>query len=543
MAMEPTIKYENCEDVFIGPTGIMPTGPAQKRHFNNLEEVSQCDGAGSVYYQDNRNELLKIQNPGFVAPSNQPFYPHLQSAPVGQQEAIPAKRCRRGESAVLFSPPFFEVPESNNGNSDIFTARCVSCQVMLRGHKNVSSNFIKHMKRSHPEVHKMYENYKLLKQHGFGHGMSGMNMNLPPNKPSTGTSEHNLFDATGFLETIPSNTNATGTDATENEQNSETTENSLPNSTADLNDTTENSVDLQINKNELIDASRSEVNLSNKTLQAMSKMFDEKLKSFATKSELNEVTKNIIRQVNSRQSTPCSTIHTEDDDDDNDNDKREAEQDKFKNLQSQLETMRERLASSEHSKQILQRELHSLEKVVRRRKLIINNIPVAPDQQPQNAVEQLFRERFDMPNVQLESVSVIGNRNRLHHDRQILLVAIVHETDVNAIFRKSACLRNTGIYIESQMSQISLKRKEKLLVLRREMLRRNRSLRVMVRSAQLIVCNTYFYWDDLLGLCVGNLDVPDMQLISGDEAAEELKKLTKLDMKEFLSVLKNYDIR
>lgn len=147
-----------------------------------------------------------------------------------------------------------------------------------------------------------------------------------------------------------------------------------------------------------------------------------------------------------------------------------------------------------------------------------------------------------MPNVQLENVSVIGNRNRQHSDRQTLLVEVVRECDVNAIFRKSGCLKNTGIYIDSQMSKISLKRKEKLLVLRREMLRRNKSLKILVRNAQLLVCGTYFYWDDLLGLCLGNLDMLENNLLN-DDAAEELMKLTKLDMKEFLNVLKNYDIR
>ncbi|XP_017481397.1 PREDICTED: uncharacterized protein LOC108370570 [Rhagoletis zephyria] len=531
--MEPTIKYENCEDMFIGQSSIVPTAPGQKRHFNELGEVNQWEGGTGPYYPDNRCEQSKAQNSGFLAPSQQTFYSQTQNAPIGQQDIKPAKRCRRGESAVLFSPPFFELPESNNENGDIFVARCVSCQVMLRGHKNVSSNFIKHMKRSHPEVHKMYEQYKLLRQHGFGQ----MNMNLLANKPQTGADEQNFMNASAFQESTPSSTNVTGADATENEQNSETTENSQPNSNTDLIDTTENSVDSQLNKNYVHDSAQAEVNLSSKTLQAMSRMFDEKLKSFATKSELSEVTKNIINQVRSRQSTPCSTAVTEDNEDEG------GDQDKYKTIQRELQLMRERLEHSEQSKRILQRELHTLEKVVRRRKLIINNIPVAPNQQPQQAVEQLFRERFNMPNVQLESVFVIGNRNRIHHDRQILLVEVVHEVDVNAIFRKSACLKNTGIFIESQMSQISLKRKEKLLVLRREMLRRNASLKIMVRNTQLLVCDTFFYWDDLLGLCMGNLDTPETEIISGDEAAEELQKLTKLDMKEFLNVLKTYEIR
>uniref|UniRef100_A0A0A1X612 Leucine-rich repeat flightless-interacting protein 2 n=1 Tax=Zeugodacus cucurbitae TaxID=28588 RepID=A0A0A1X612_ZEUCU len=516
--MEPTIKYENCEDIFIGPAGVISPCTGQKRHFDNITEGNEYEhGAGSYS--------------GFIAPTNQALYSQFQNTAIGQQESKPAKRYRRGESAVLFSPPFFEVPDGINAQSDTFTARCVSCQVILRGHKNVSSNFIKHMKRSHPEVHKMYENYKLLKQHS-------RNMNLLANKSSAASSEQSFLDASTLLDNIQSSTAQTANDTVENEQNSETTENSQPNSNADLNDTNENSVESQPHKN---DISISEVNLSSKTLQAISKIFDEKLKSFVTKAELSDVTKNIINQVRSRQSTPCSaTVHDVDNDDDEE--VADKKQDNYKTIEKELDVMRRRLSHSEHSKRILQRELHTLEKIVRKRKLIINNIPIQQDQQPQTAVEQLLKERFDMPNVQLESVTVIGNRNRTHNDRQTLLVEVVRECDVNAIFRKSACLKNTGIYIDSQMSQISLKRKEKLLVLRREMLRRNESLKIVVRNTQLVVCGTYFYWDDLLGLCVGNLDMPDTNLVS-DDAAEELKKLTKLDMREFLSVLKNYDIR
>ncbi|XP_018786547.1 PREDICTED: uncharacterized protein LOC108967519 isoform X1 [Bactrocera latifrons] len=526
--MEPTIKYENCEEIFIGPAGVIAPGSGQKRHFDNISAGNEyANGVGS-YCQENQNP--KSQSSAFIAPTHQTLYAQFQNNAAGQQEVKPAKRYRRGESAVLFSPPFFEVPDDINAQGDTFTARCVSCQVILRGHKNVSSNFIKHMKRSHPEVHKMYENYKLLKQHS-------RNMNLLVNKSPAAPSEQSYFDVSTCLDNIQSNSVQLETDAGENEQNSETTENSQPNSNTDLNETNENSVDSQPNKN---DISTSEVNLSNKTLHAISKMFDEKLKSFATKAELSEVSKNFINQARSRQSTPCSTsVHDGHNDEDEVEDKK---LDKYKTIQNELETMRQRLSQSEQSKRVLQRELHTLEKIVRKRKLIINNMPIAPEQQPQTAVEQLLKERFDLPNVALENVCVIGNRNRQQNNRQTLLVEVVRECDVNAIFRRSACLKNTGIYISSQMSQISLKRKEKLLVLRREMLRRNQSLKILVRNTQLLVCGTYFYWDDFLGLCVGNLDVPECNLVS-DDAAEELKKLTKLDMKEFLNVLKNYDIR
>ncbi|XP_067635277.1 uncharacterized protein [Eurosta solidaginis] len=525
--MEPSVKYESCEDIYIGPGDIIPTNTGQKRHFDYLSNANECNdgvGGGGQY---------KMQNLGFSLPQQ------------------PPKRYRRGEAAVLFSPPFFEVPENMNlKTGDTIIARCVSCRVVLRGHKNVSSNFIKHMKRAHPEVYKMYDNYKILKQHGI------------VTRPATAVAprEQGYFEPTSFLEALPPNSNTFNPESDgigiENEQDSETntttnTENSQAHSNTDHTDTIENSNDSQLNKNQTRGAigntkqpiQQSEVNLSNKTLQAMSKLFDEKLKSFATKTELNEVTKNIMNQVRSRQTTPCSsTIGGEDDEEYDDNNEGKIDE-RYKNFEKELQNLRERLDQTEQSKRMLQRELHLLEKVVRKRRLIISNLPIAPNQQPKAAVEQLLRERFDMPNVMLESVTVIGNRNRPNQDRQTLLVQIVHENDVNAIFRKSSCLRNTGIYIESQMSQITMRRKEKLMVLRREMLRRNGSLRILVRNAQMLVCDTFFHWDDFLGLCMGNLDAPENELVCGEEAIEELKKLTNLDMKEFLNVLKNYDIR
>uniref|UniRef100_A0A0K8VLY7 Protein stand still n=1 Tax=Bactrocera latifrons TaxID=174628 RepID=A0A0K8VLY7_BACLA len=309
--MEPTIKYENCEEIFIGPAGVIAPGSGQKRHFDNISAGNEyANGVGS-YCQENQNP--KSQSSAFIAPTHQTLYAQFQNNAAGQQEVKPAKRYRRGESAVLFSPPFFEVPDDINAQGDTFTARCVSCQVILRGHKNVSSNFIKHMKRSHPEVHKMYENYKLLKQHS-------RNMNLLVNKSPAAPSEQSYFDVSTCLDNIQSNSVQLETDAGENEQNSETTENSQPNSNTDLNETNENSVDSQPNKN---DISTSEVNLSNKTLHAISKMFDEKLKSFATKAELSEVSKNFINQARSRQSTPCSTsVHDGHNDEDEVEDKK-----------------------------------------------------------------------------------------------------------------------------------------------------------------------------------------------------------------------------
>uniref|UniRef100_W8C5I0 BED-type domain-containing protein n=1 Tax=Ceratitis capitata TaxID=7213 RepID=W8C5I0_CERCA len=545
--MEPTIKYENCDDMYIIPTGSVQAGPGQKRHFDemcdNSEYGNTSDGG---FCQNNQNQPFQQQNTGFLAPTNQTLYAQSLNTTTGQQEIKGAKRYRRGESAVLFSPPFFEVPEDCNTQTDTFTARCVSCQVMLRGHKNVSSNFLKHMKRSHPEVHKMYEHYKVLKHHGLKSVTSTTDMSSLANKSSTDAAEQSLFDANIYLKSTSGNTTHTATETVENEENSEATENSQTNSNTDLNDTTENSIETPNNKKGSISACSTEINLSTKTLQAISKIFDEKLQSFATKSELSEVTTNILNQVRSRHGTPCSTVETESiSDDENENNDRvdNIEQDKYETLNKELELMRQRLSHSESSKQILQRELHVLEKIVRKRKLIINNLPIAANQQPKAVVEQLFKERFGMPNVQLEGVTVIGNRNRQNNDRQTLLVDVVHEFDVNQIFRKSSCLKNTGIYIESQMSQISLKRKEKLLVLRREMLRRNASLKIFVRNTQLLVCDTCFYWDELLGLCMGSLDSPNNSLVTGDEAADELKRLTKLDMKEFLNVLKNYDIK
>lgn len=107
--MEPTIKYENCEEIFIGPAGVVSQGTGQKRHFDNISEGNEYENGGGSYGQENPNKLFKTQNSGFIAPTNQALYSQYQNTTVGQQEIKPAKRYRRGESAVLFSPPFFEV--------------------------------------------------------------------------------------------------------------------------------------------------------------------------------------------------------------------------------------------------------------------------------------------------------------------------------------------------------------------------------------------------------------------------------------------------
>ncbi|CAK9300478.1 unnamed protein product [Gordionus sp. m RMFG-2023] len=61
----------------------------------------------------------------------------------------------------IFNDRFFPIMEKNKTQ---IKAKCTSCQQILSGHEEISSNFLKHMKRKHPAMMLDYNQFKITKR-------------------------------------------------------------------------------------------------------------------------------------------------------------------------------------------------------------------------------------------------------------------------------------------------------------------------------------------------------------------------------------------
>ena len=408
------------------------------------------------------------------------------------------------------------------------------------------------MKRLHPEVNQIYENIKLLKH-------KTTKPAVPKQQPIDNKDAHQFLNSTAFLENMPideamfgnNSTNVSVQNETEDGHVSETTDNSNGNSPG-INANMELNVDKQTPVSQLEDTSESDIDesaqsttttttskidLQHESVNLISNMLDQKLSRFVTRSEMKQLTRKLAGVSN-----PSVNIET------NNNDA--AIQAQLKALENQCRELQAVVLKNQRSKFKLQRELHGLERSMQEGKLIVHNLKVVKTQEPQNAIEQLFAETLQLTDLKFSKVSSMGKSN-FSQDKQQILVELSNPKEVGLIFKNCHKLKHSGVFIEPQMSVYARKRNGKLLVLRREILKRQQqttTLQIQVRNGQLIVNGQKFFWDEVDGLCLENAG----ESIATDNAAsfnlqtkavDSLKTLTGLDLTEFLNVLKNYDVQ
>lgn len=107
-----------------------------------------------------------------------------------------------------------------------------------------------------------------------------------------------------------------------------------------------------------------------------------------------------------------------------------------------------------------------------------------------------------------------------------LLAMFTRTQNKQAVLIASSKLKNTGFVIHQDLSKSSRVRETKLLLLRKELYRLNKNLKLQLRSDRLFVGGVQFTWCNLLGLCHDS-----------KPGVSKLQEITGFDLKNFTSAL------
>lgn len=401
------------------------------------------------------------------------------------------------------------------------------------------------MKRGHPEISKIYDSYKIYRiktgqlpnishmlegkidLNKTGSGGSSMGMGTGSACGDSNEDNNSYFEATNILD------NSEIGDEEKQSENSEDNEDSL-NMTRDNSENNENSKESQQPPQQQYE--NVPVELSDKTLEAIGKLMDEKLQNFVKQSDFEQLSLK-VEHLNNKE-TLLETSHSEEID--------IISSPALGALKKELESVKQECAAlrlavqqSQASKRQLQNELQTVDKMLHQRKLIIRNIKIVDPSKPLKTIEKLFRERLHLDDIKIINCTIIpSTKSTPESCKECICIELQNPQDAKEIFRQTHKLKDTGIFIESEISPFQRKRKDKLMVLRKELLRRKPELKVLVRNTTLVVNGKNFYWDDVEGLCHDSYkDAIELT------AVEYLKSLTTLDLSEFINILQNYNIQ
>uniref|UniRef100_A0A1B0APE9 BED-type domain-containing protein n=1 Tax=Glossina palpalis gambiensis TaxID=67801 RepID=A0A1B0APE9_9MUSC len=555
--MEPLIKYESCDDFYEASSQNPAEENQTENRINNgkrdFEEIQHRLPSGQCQQEQRHLGTMSstIPNDFDLFAIHQPQIPVLEYPSNTNDATPPPKKYRRGEGNILFNAPFFQLLDDLHlvAHKGPISARCYSCGIVVKGSKNVSSNFIKHMKRAHPEINKMYDTYKIHRiRTGVIPTLHGGNQTKKISLPKAAVSNNgdllenhsSAFDASIFLE---------ASEIQEEEGNSEISEpdaETMPNSSenGELYDSSKESVPQKLasftqphsassaDDGSIKERETNAIDLSQKTLYLIGEMMNEKLKEFVTQNEFKNLSK-VVEEAMGKKQTPTADFNlasiTE----------LRKEIDLLKSESKSLNLLVKQLQASKHK---MNCELYTMERSLNQRKILIKNLRILDTSQPQQAVETLLQQRLGLEGIPLLNVTVLPSTSKTNISntaKETVLLELKHEQDSSKIFAQSYKLKNSGIFIEPELSLFQRKRREKLLVLRKELLRRKPDLKVTIRNATLLVNGQNFYWCDIQGLCHATNHTETLQI----NATEYLKSLTGIDLNEFITILQNYDVQ
>ncbi|XP_075156392.1 uncharacterized protein LOC142229702 [Haematobia irritans] len=450
-----------------------------------------------------------------------------------QSDGKPMKKYKRGESSLLFNPPFFKLVEgfTSPNHKDAIAARCYACGKVVRGNKSISSNFIKHMKRGHPEINKIYDSYKIYRI------KTGILPNLHQVSDGKTDGKFDKDDSCGIIGDS-NDENEAYVEAAAILDSSEIGEGDEDNKQSENSENDDDSIQMTNNGQsteghlETTELHKNTTEPSSHLMASINMLLDEKLKEFVRHSDFQQLVK-MVKDCDESKNRLNLQPKTEEHD-------TIAELKKeMENLKQECTALRLAVQQSQASKRQLQNELQSVDKMLHQRKLIIRNLKVPDIANLQKSVQRLFTETLGLDDIKiLNCCTIPSTKTPPDSNRKCILVELQNNADAKVIFRQIPKLKDTGIFIESEISPAQRKRKDKLMIIRKELLRRKPDLKVLVRDTTLVVNGQHFYWDHVEGLCHdGNKEALELNAI------EYLKALTSLDLREFMDILLNYDVQ
>ena len=209
----------------------------------------------------------------------------------------------------------------------------------------------------------------------------------------------------------------------------------------------------------------------------------------------------------------------------------------IENLKEECKALRLDVKKTNVSKIKLQSEIQRLDSLLNERKLIIINMKVTNSRQPRTDVENLFKNTLNLNEIKMVRCTVSRTEHRT--STTITTIELLRAEDCSLVLSQADKLKNTGITIEPELSPLLRAQRNKLMILRKELLSRKPELNVIIRYATLLVEGKQFYWDKFDGLC-HDFTCPEVTEI---DSVKYMNQLTGLDVSEFIYVLRQYHIR
>lgn len=105
-------------------------------------------------------------------------------------------------------------------------------------------------------------------------------------------------------------------------------------------------------------------------------------------------------------------------------------------------------------------------------------------------------------------------------NNNLILVEFLKLSDVHLILKNARKLKNTGLWIQKDMTYQDRKRRKKFLELKNQILEKNKEARVLIRDDYLLFRNKKFFWSDEQGVTTKHEE--DLKLFEGYVNNEDL---------------------
>lgn len=220
---------------------------------------------------------------------------------------------------------------------------------------------------------------------------------------------------------------------------------------------------------------------------SIAKTIDEKLKSLPTKEDFDKI-----------------------------NTKIEDVSDKFNNLSTENELLKEKIKTLEESKGLTERRLIHLEDTVKRKNIIIRGVEA--QQSVYKAVQKLFKDTMKIkPAVEIVTAKKIFERD----DKMVVKAELKTEKMVADVLKFTKNLSGTSIFIEIDLNGDRLQKKKIMLQLKNEILEVNKTKKILVRNDKIRVGNEWLRWDNKQ-ILVGDKESAETILTAtyGEEASK-----------------------
>uniref|UniRef100_T1HH99 Endonuclease-reverse transcriptase n=1 Tax=Rhodnius prolixus TaxID=13249 RepID=T1HH99_RHOPR len=184
---------------------------------------------------------------------------------------------------------------------------------------------------------------------------------------------------------------------------------------------------------------------------------------------------------------------------------------KIKSLKEQVQSLKEENCN-------LRERIDNMEMLNSKNNLIFKGIPNTEETSPQKIVKEICQKVLEVEEpVMISNTFIIGNQAS---KRNIIKAEFALQTTVQQIFRNVKKLKGCGISIQNDFPLVIRLRRNKLLTIRRVMMKENYKTKIIIRQDKMLIGGKRFHWNDDKG-----------RMFESKKGLNTLLKISGLDMK------------